>query len=447
MRTDRRRLVLASGLSSFGDELALVALTIRVHDLTDDGFAVAALLIVGILPLVILAPFAGTLVDRTETTRTLLLVSLGQAAIALTLAFVTSLPLTLVLTFVLGAGAAIASPAVFALVPSVAGEQDVTKMNASMEVARYTGAVLGPVAAGVIASGASVTVALLVNAATFLVIGVVAATLRTRRPPVTTAAGSRERLARAGFARIRRDPILLLAVVAITVMVVFAAGDNVAEVFFADEALGAAGWGYGVLATAWMAGMVGGVMLIARRLEPTALAPAILASGVVGGLAVASASAMSLVVPAAILFVVGGAANGVENASMRNLIYHRVPERLHGRVFAAYVGLVNAMQIGATAVGGLLVAGVGPRWALLVCGVGAATVGAVGLAVFALLPERSKVPDDAPAPVATEWSAAWEPPRSVTTVPEAEPEADKDVDAAPVDEVTDVTTPARASRR
>ena len=226
-------------------------------------------------------------------------------------------------------------------------------------------------------------------------------------------------------------PILLLTIVAVTVMVVFAAGDNVAEVFFADEALGAPGWGYGVLATAWMAGMVAGVLLIARRLEPPALAPAILAAGVVGGLAVVGASAMSTVAPAAILFVLGGAANGVENATMRNLIYHRVPERLHGRVFAAYIGLVNAMQIGATALGGFLVMGVGPRWALLVCGLGAALVGAIGLGVFAFLPERTKVAAYVTAGTSdpdTEWSAAWQPSSHVTRLPEAEDADEVDVD-------------------
>ena len=426
--------MLASGLSSFGDELALVALTIRVADLTDDGLAVAALLIVGILPLVVLAPFAGSLVDRTETSRTLLLASLGQAGVALALAFVTPLPLILVLTFVLGAGAAVAQPAVFALVPSVTDKGDLTRMNSSMEISRYTGAVLGPVAAGVIASGASVTAALLVNAVTFVILGGVAASLRARRPPAVSAGAARERLARAGFARIRRDPILLLTIVAVTVMVVFAAGDNVAEVFFADEALGAPGWGYGVLATAWMAGMVAGVMLIARRLDPRALAPAILAAGVVGGLAVVGASAMSKVAPTAILFFLGGAANGVENATMRNLIYHRVPERLHGRVFAAYIGLVNAMQIGATALGGVLVMGVGPRWALLVCGLGAAFVGALGLAIFAFLPERAKAPVDEAAPTPpsnTEWSAAWQPSSRVTQLPEAEEAVEVEVSEHP----------------
>jgi hypothetical protein len=40
---DFRLIVVAVGLTSFGDVLAAVALTIRVHDLTGSGLAVAAL--------------------------------------------------------------------------------------------------------------------------------------------------------------------------------------------------------------------------------------------------------------------------------------------------------------------------------------------------------------------------------------------------------------------
>ena len=57
---DFRLLVAASALSSLGDELALIALTIKVANLTDSGWAVAALLLAGLLPLVIFAPAAST---------------------------------------------------------------------------------------------------------------------------------------------------------------------------------------------------------------------------------------------------------------------------------------------------------------------------------------------------------------------------------------------------
>ncbi len=379
---DRRELLLAGALSSFGDELALVALAIRVQDLTGDGYAVAALLAAGLVPMVILAPFAGSLVDRTETRRTLELVSVAQAIIAAALAFATALPLIIALVFLLGAGAAIANPAVFALVPVVAGDVGLTRANSSMEAARYVGMVSGPLAAGLLAAGPGTTAAMALNGATFLVIATVAASMRARRPPQTESATRTRGAAAAGFRWIVTDRILLVTVGSLACLVLFAAIDNVAEVFFADEVLGAPGWGYGVLAAAWLAGMIGGVVLVARRLRPSVFAASVFVAAVVGGLAVAGAALSTTIVVAGSLFVVGGLANGVENASMRNLIYHRVPDHLHGRVFAAYIGVVNATQIAALALGGVLLAGVGSRDALLVGGLGTAIVGGLGALAY-----------------------------------------------------------------
>ena len=66
-------------LSAAGDMLLVVVLALRVHDLTGSGFAVAALFGALMVPIVLLAPLAGRLVDRVETRRLLLLVSLAQA--------------------------------------------------------------------------------------------------------------------------------------------------------------------------------------------------------------------------------------------------------------------------------------------------------------------------------------------------------------------------------
>ena len=71
-------------------------------------------------PIVVLAPLAGRLVDRTETRRALLLVSLAQAVVASGLVFADGLATILALTALLGAGAAIAGPAEAALVPATA---------------------------------------------------------------------------------------------------------------------------------------------------------------------------------------------------------------------------------------------------------------------------------------------------------------------------------------
>ena len=80
----RLRLVAGSvGLSALGDWVAIVALGLEVKELTDSGFAVAALWICLFGPSVAVAGHAGLLVDRFEATRLLAAVSAVGAVVAL----------------------------------------------------------------------------------------------------------------------------------------------------------------------------------------------------------------------------------------------------------------------------------------------------------------------------------------------------------------------------
>jgi MFS family permease len=186
--------------------------------------------------------------------------------------------------------------------------------------------------------------------------------------------------------------VLLIAVVAIAATVLFAAMDNVAEVFFAENVLHAGNWGYGALAAAWLLGMAAGAALVASRLPEDRLASAILLASLGGGASVAAAAAFPTVVLALVLFALGGVANGVESVSMRSLIHHRTPDQLRGRVFSAYFGLAMAGQLGATALGGILVAVLHSRAVLVIGGAGGALAGLVGLAWLAALPADARAP-------------------------------------------------------
>src|SRR5688500_13132573 len=120
MTRDLRLLCAAIALSSAGDMLLMVVLALRVHELTGSGFAVSGLFVALMVPVVVLAPWAGRLVDRVETRRVLLLVSLVQVAVAGALVFADGIGSILALTVLLGATAAVASPAEAALVPAAA---------------------------------------------------------------------------------------------------------------------------------------------------------------------------------------------------------------------------------------------------------------------------------------------------------------------------------------
>jgi MFS family permease len=397
---DFRLLVLSNGLSSLGDELALVALTIKVFELSSgSGLAVAAVLLAGIVPLVVFAPLAGLIVDRTETTGTLALASVAQAVIAVGLAFAEPVWLVVALSFLLGSAASVASPAVFAIVPTAVDEEDLTEANANMETVRYIGMVAGPLIAGGLAGALGADkgtrVALLLDAITFLVITSAAASLRVRRMPEPVPEGGRTKgEARRGFAFIRRDRVLLIGVAVVAATVLFATMDNVAEVFFANDPtlLNAGNWGYGELAAVWLLGMVVGAGVIARRLHQEQLAPAVLLASITGGAAVAVAALFPHIVLALAMFAVGGVANGVASVSMRSLIHQRAPDELRGRVFAAYFGVAFAGQLAATALGGVLIAILpSSQDVLLIGGVGGAIVGLIGLAWYAALPSEARV--------------------------------------------------------
>ncbi len=67
-------------------------------------------------------------------------------------------------------------------------------------------------------------------------------------------------------------------------------------------------------------------------------------------------------------FSFGGVAHGVKNVLLRTLIHERAPEALRGRAFAAYNGARNGAELGALALGGIVVGALGARAALLVAG-------------------------------------------------------------------------------
>ena len=391
-RRDFQLIFVAFALSALGDYVALITLTLRIQETTGSGWAVAGLLLTGLVPPVLLAPLAGLLVDRMETVRVLAVTALLQAGVAAALAFTSGVFPTLGLSFLLGAGLAVTQPALFALLPRAVGEERTTQANAFLEVARWGGAAAGPVLAAVLSQRFGAGSTLLANAVTFVAVAVLVSMLRVRRRPEPYAeeATARKGQARQGLVFIAREPLLRVVVPMVGFMVVFAAADNVAEVFFAKDVLRAGDTGYGVLITTWTIGMVIGSTAAGRILRPAHLAPAVVLLPMVGGGAVALAAASAIYPLAVTMFLVGGFANGVELVGMRSLLHRRVPDRLRGRAFAAYYGMVQAAQIVALGASGGLVELAGPRMTMVFAGLGTAAVGVVGTFLYLRIPSDGR---------------------------------------------------------
>src|SRR3954468_19658276 len=296
MTRDLRLLSGAVALSAAGDLLLVVVLALRVHDLTGEGFAVAALFAALMAPIVLLAPLAGRLVDRHETRALLLIVSLAQAVVAGGLVVADGVAAILVLSALLGAGAAIANPAEASLTPATVDAEHLTKANGWVETARYSGFTAGPILARLLTAAGGADPALAANAASFLAVAAGAALMRARRrPPPTTRSNSE-----GGLKLLSGDPVLRVTLGAVVAALVFISASMTVEVFYVRDVVGAGGTGYALGFAGWTAGMVLGAVGLSTRIKLPLAAAAMLALALQGaGLAAASSLAV-------LAWVIGG---------------------------------------------------------------------------------------------------------------------------------------------
>ena len=393
---DLRVLSAAIGLSALGDGVALVALGLQAKNMAGAGMgggvAIAAMFMCLWAPVVLLSGHVGLLVDRVETRRLLVLVSLLQAGIALALAVVggRSLWLLLSLAAALGAGIAVAQAAEFALVPVVSGERALQRANGLVETGRALGLTVGPVCGSLLVTAGGTPAALAVDGASFVIVALAALSLGVRRHPDPTT-DAEVRRARDGLAFLFEDRLVALVVVVVFVSLLFMSASIPADLVYVEDVLGIHDVGIGVVLTAWTFGMLVGSNVVARRVTLAGLAGATLVGVAVQGLGKLLAPFWLVFGFMIVAYFVGGVGHGLKNVSSRTLIHTRVASERHGRAFAAWNGVRNTAELAALAMGGVVVGLIGARPTLWLAGGLSALAGLVGLAVLAAW--RGRVPE------------------------------------------------------
>ena len=391
---DLRIVAAAICLSALGDGVALIALALRAKELAGEGMgggvAIAGMFICLWAPVVLLAGHVGLLVDRVETRGLLVAVSAGQALVATALAFVGGQALLYVLAALLGVGIAVAQAAEFALVPVVAGTRSLQSANGTVETARALGFTVGPLCGSLLVATGGTAAAMLVDAASFVAVGAAGLALAARRVATPKHADEKRR-ARDGIRFLFVDPVVALMVVVVFVSLLFMSASIPADLVYVEDVLGFEDLGIGIVLSAWTLGMLVGSNVVARRVSVAALASAAMVGVAVQGLGKFLAPFWLAFGFMVAMYFVGGIGHGLKNVTSRTLIHLRVAPERHGRAFAAWNGIRNAAELGALAVGGLIVGALGARETLWLAGGLSALAGLVGLVVLAA--RRSRAPE------------------------------------------------------
>jgi MFS family permease len=357
-RRDVRWIVVAKSLSWLGDEVATVALMLRLQSHGAGAGAVSALLIANALPLVLLSGPVGQLVDRYDNRRLLVGSSLAQAGVCAAVAFVHPTAAVLALVAVLGAGQAVNGAAWHALLATVVDGDDLTRAIGRTQVGRTAAGIAAPVVSGVLVGLYGAPVPLLLDAAAYVLVTGAALAIATRRVVAVAAAGERPR---GGLAIAWGDGVLRPLLVLLGLFVLLGSMVNVVEVFLIRETLHASTTMYGVAGATLSAGMLLGAVAAGRLRGPLRLARGFVVSTL--GLAVAIgavglAPSVWWVLPFTTLL---GAMNGVLNVTLSSLAMGRTQPAERGRVGALIGGVASGTQIAAFAVGGALAGAFTPR--------------------------------------------------------------------------------------
>jgi MFS family permease len=368
-----RRVELAWGAAIGAEWAHFVALGVYAYE-QGGASAVGLAGLVRLLPAAGVAPFAASLGDRFRRERLLLAMSLlGSAALAGSAAAAFAGERVLVFAFAafVGVSSTLIRPALQALLPSLARTpEELIASNGATSTIESIGTLVGPLVAGVLVAVASTGVVFVVGSAALLVAaGLLARVTVEGRVTVTASAdeASPRRMAIAGFRALKNDRDARLVVALVTAQAFVRGCLNVLIVVAVFRVLhgSAADVGYltAAIGVGGLLGAIGAMTLGGRRLAvPFGLAL------VFWGVPIALMAPRPYFAAAIVLLAIVGAANSVEDVAVFTLLQRIVPDALLTRV----LGLLWGLAMGAVAVGSIaapaVVAGVGPRLALIVVG-------------------------------------------------------------------------------
>ena len=336
-------------------------------------------------PVLVLGAWAGALADRVDKRKLLLVTQAAAAVLALVLGLLTVTDVVTVwmvwlLAALTGVSVALGIPSQQSFVYEMVGPDDLANAVGLNGVVINASRIAGPALGGVLISSVGVAPCFLLNAASFL--AVIAALLLMRPAelfrgkPVAREKGQ----VREGFKYVWRTTELRVPLLMLGIVSVMAYNYSVILPLLTKDVFGRGGGAYGALSAAMGAGALVGALVMAGRARPSTrlLVFSTFAFGVVS---LVLAVAPGYFVAGALLVGIGAAAM-LFNGSTNSLLQLNAGHAMRGRVMSLWA----VVFLGSTPIGGpitgLLVRGLGVRWAVAIGGVATLLVAAYGYAAL-----------------------------------------------------------------
>jgi len=380
-----RKFFFSQAVSLAGTWMQSVAMAWLVLQLTGSATWLGLAIALQSLPILLLGPYGGLLVDRMDKRGLLIGTQIAAGAQALTLGVLMvtgTITLAWVLALSLGLGLvnAIENPGRQAFVREMVPVEMVRNAVSLNSVLVNVARAVGPAIAGVLIATAGLAACFFVNSATFLVAISAFAMMKqselTPTEPVPRGPGQ----LREGLRYVRRDPYLLVPLVMMAMVGTLTYEFQVSLPALATVTFGGGPASIGAITAAMGAGAVIGGLLSASH-TTSGIRTMVFAAMTFGASVLLVVAAPTLHLAAAALVPVGAASIWFLSTANSTLQLTAVPQ-MRGRVMALW----TVAFLGTTPVGGPIIGFIaehaGPRWALALGG--ATALSAAGLGAAAL---------------------------------------------------------------
>jgi MFS family permease len=375
-------------VSSFGDTLHYIALVILVYQMTGQGVAVALLVAAEVIPVLLLGPVAGVVIDRFSRKAVLIGADVARAILVLSLIWPQGAWHAYFVAAGVAAGNTFFNPTVQAVIPAITTEdQRLAANSVSWSTGRLVQILASAIAAGLIAS-IGTEAAFTLNAASFAVSALLIVRLAIPSHAGQVGAGTTRGLrryfaeARDGFRFAQRDRLVsrLLIVQSIASFATGATGAMLIVLSERHLELPPSGF-------AWLVGAIGAGALLGPLIPNTLArdyrdARWMFVPYIVRGVGDVLIAIFTPLPVALILLFIYGLNTSTGMVVFSSTVQGAVPDRVRGRIFSLLDVSWNAMRLLSLAAGAVMVDAVGVR-VLFWCGGGLlALAGFLGLALL-----------------------------------------------------------------
>lgn len=376
-----RRFFIGQSVSQTGTWMQSVAMAWLVLQLTHSATWLGLAIALQFIPVLLLGPYGGVLVDRLDKRRLIIGTQSAAALQALALGVLAltgtaSLGWVLALSIGLGLINVLDNPARQAFVREMVLPEQVRNAVSLNSVLVNVARAVGPAVAGVLIATVGVDVCFLVNSASFAAVIIAFATMDPGQLTPTTPLARAPGQLREGLRYVRRTPALLVPLLMMTLVGTLTYEFQVALPAFATASLDGDARTYGLITAAMGVGaVIGG--LASAGMTVTGIGTMVAAATTFGATDLLTALAPTAALATLALVAVG--ASSIWFLATGNAILQLSSSAaMRGRVMALW----SVAFLGSTPIGGPIIGWVaehaGPRWALALGGAAAVAAAAMG---------------------------------------------------------------------